>query len=99
MSIGPVEIIIVTFPGDKLGGGQLAPALQELVENGTIRVIDLVIIRKDAIGRVETIELSTLDDEDWAQFEPLVDEVLGLISHDDIASLSTMLDNNTSGAI
>jgi Family of unknown function (DUF6325) len=99
MSIGPVELLIVKFPGDKLGGGQLAPALQELVENHIIRVIDLVIVRKDAIGRVATIELSTLDDADWAMFEPIVDEILGIISHDDIDSLSAMLDNDTSGAI
>ena len=99
MSIGPVELLIVRFPGHELGGGHLAPALQELVENHTIRVIDLVILRKDATGRVETIELSTLGDEDWAMFEPLVDEVLGVISHDDIDTLSAMLDNGTAGAI
>ena len=47
--IGPVQYMAVGFPGNKFTGN-IAPALAELVENGTIRVIDLAFVSKDADG-------------------------------------------------
>ena len=101
MSIGPVELIIVRFPGHQLRGGfgELAPALKDLVESNTVRIIDLVIVRKDANGKAESIELTSLDPEEFSVFESLVDEVLGLISADQIQRLSDGLENNSAGAI
>ena len=51
MAIGPVEYIIVGFPGNKFNG-EIAPELGKLVESGTIRILDLVFITKDADGNV-----------------------------------------------
>ena len=59
MAIGPVEILVVSFPGNEFSG-EIAPALAELVETGLIRVIDLVFIAKDAEGDVVAIELNEL---------------------------------------
>ena len=36
--IGPVEYLIVAFPGNRFRG-EIAPALADLVEAGTIRII------------------------------------------------------------
>ena len=101
MSIGPVELIMVKFPGNQLRGGfgELAPALKDLVESNTVRVIDLVIMRKDAAGKTESIELTSLAEDQFSVFESLVDEVLGLISADQMQRLSDMLENNSAGAI
>ena len=52
MAIGPVEYIIVGFPGNKFNG-EIAPELGKLVDSGTIRILDLVFITKDADGEVE----------------------------------------------
>ena len=41
MAVGPIELLVVKFPGNQFKG-EIAPALQELVENGTIRIIDLI---------------------------------------------------------
>jgi hypothetical protein len=38
--IGPVDYMIVAFPGNEFRG-EIAPALGELVDAGTIRTIDL----------------------------------------------------------
>ena len=40
MAIGPVEYIIVGFPGNKFTG-EIAPELIALVESGTVKVLDL----------------------------------------------------------
>jgi hypothetical protein len=49
MAIGPVEYIIVGFPGNRFNG-EIAPELGKLVDSGTIRILDLVFITKDIDG-------------------------------------------------
>ena len=58
--VGPVEYMIVAFPGNKFQG-EIAPALQELVASQTIRIIDLAFVAKDAEGDVAAFEVSDLD--------------------------------------
>ena len=66
MAVGPVDVYIIGFPGNKFTG-RIAPAIMELVENGTVRILDLLFIMKDADGVVTTLEASDLD-EDGAGF-------------------------------
>jgi len=56
MSLGPVEYVLIEFPGNKFKG-EIVPALQELVQAGTIRIIDLIFITKDVDGSVVSLEL------------------------------------------
>ena len=76
MTIGPVEYIIVGFPGNKFNG-EIAPELVALVESGTIRILDLIFIGKDADGSVVAFEIDELDGV--AGFEELDGDVGGLI--------------------
>jgi uncharacterized membrane protein len=98
MAIGPVEILVVSFPGNKFSG-EIAPALAELVETGLIRVIDLVFVTKDADGEVVGIELSDLDDEVSNAYRPHVEEPSGLLAEEDIEDLGADLAPNSSAAI
>jgi uncharacterized membrane protein len=98
MAIGPVEILVVGFPGNQFTG-EIAPALGELVESGLIRVIDLVFIAKDAEGDVVAIELNELDDTLTVAFQPHVDEPSGMISEEDIEDLGADLPPDSSAAI
>src|SRR4029453_2540661 len=61
--IGPVEYMIVSFPGNRFTG-EIAPALGKLVESNTIRIIDLAFVSKDADGSIAAFELSDIDEED-----------------------------------
>ena len=54
MAVGPVDVYIIGFPGNKFTG-RIAPAIMDLVENGTIRVLDLLFVMKDADGVVTTL--------------------------------------------
>ena len=86
MAIGPVEYIIVGFPGNQFNG-EIAPELGKLVDSGTIRILDLVFITKDADGNVEAIEFE--DHDDVALFAALDGEVGGFISDEDIDYAAT----------
>ena len=48
---GPVDIVLIRFPGNSFTG-EIAPALAEVVENGIVRILDLVFVVKDAAGDV-----------------------------------------------
>jgi hypothetical protein len=96
MTTGPVEYIIVGFPGNKFTG-QIAPELVALVESGTIRILDLIFIGKDADGSVATLEIDELSSVEG--FSALDGDVGGLISPDDIEFAAQSLEPNSSAAL
>jgi hypothetical protein len=96
--IGPVEYMIVAFPGNKFRG-EIAPALADLVESNTIRIIDLAFVGKDADGNVVAFELSDLDDDVQEQINTLDPEAGGLLNEDDLMAAAEELDPNSSAAL
>jgi len=94
--IGPVEYMVVGFPGNQFNG-EIAPALANLIESGTIRLLDLVFITKDAEGDVVVIEVD--EHGDLAAFAELDGEVGGFIGHDDIEHAAAGLEPNSSAAV
>ena len=96
MAIGPVEYIIVGFPGNQFNG-EIAPELAKLVESGTIRILDLVFIMKDADGNVAALDFE--DHPDVASYNAIDGEVGGLISDEDIEYAAVELEPNSSAAL
>jgi hypothetical protein len=96
--IGPVDYLIVAFPGNKFRG-EIAPALAELVEAGTIRIIDLAFVGKNADGDTVSFELTDLDDDVQRGLENLGIEVQGLFNEDDLMAAAEELEPNSSAAL
>jgi len=94
--IGPVEYLIVAFPGNQFNG-DIAPALVDLVESGTIRVLDLVFVAKDADGNVVIVEFD--EHEGLRAFAEIDGEIGGVISHEDIEHATHDLPENSSAAV
>ncbi|HEV2660445.1 MAG TPA: DUF6325 family protein, partial [Ktedonobacteraceae bacterium] len=82
MPLGPVDMLFVQFPGNELRG-DIVPAIKDLVEKGSIRVIDILFIKKDQAGNVTMLELNDLDEATFNAFDPIVAEIDGLVSRDD----------------
>ncbi len=95
--MGPVEYLVVEFPGNKFNG-DVVPALTELTENGTIHIIDLVFIKKDADGVVTSFELSDLGDDESLGFADLDGEIDDLLNEEDILLMADKLQPNSSAA-
>ena len=96
--IGPVDYLIVAFPGNEFRG-EIAPALADLVEAGTIRIIDLAFVGKDAEGNVVALELTDIDPEVREGFEKAGVEVNGLFNEEDLAADVEELEPNSSAAL
>ena len=98
MTVGPVEYIELAFPGNQFKG-EILPALQDLVNQNLINIIDLVIVKKDAGGNVTYVELAELDADEAEMLEPLHAEVSDLLNADDIMLLAEELPNNYTAAL
>ena len=96
--IGPVDYAIVGFPGNKFRG-EIGPALADLVENETIRIIDIAFAGKDSNGDVAAMELTELDPDVQQSLDGAGIEVQGLLSDDDIREAAEGLDPDTSIAL
>ena len=97
MPMGPVEYIEIGFPGNQFNG-DILPALQELVASDTIRILDLVIIYKDADGNAIALEMGEVVELE-ALFAGLQYEVQGLFNDEDIDALAAQMPDNSTGAI
>ena len=99
MAIGPVDVVILEFPGNKFSG-ELAPMLRDLVASGTIRIIDLILVAKDAEGNILTVEIAGLDESLQAQFVELDIQVnTGMLEEDDVSMVADALTPNSSVAM
>ena len=96
--LAPVDYMIVAFPGNQFKG-EIVPALADLVENGTIRIIDLAFVGKNAAGEVVAFELLDLAPDVKKAFEDMGVEVNGLLNEDDLMSTGEKLDPDTSAAL
>ena len=93
--MGPIDWILVEFSGPPTGAA--APHLLDLVERGLIRVLDLVVVNKDAEGTVTILELADVDGDgelDLAVFEGAQS---GIIGEEDVAEAGEAMETDTSG--
>ena len=98
MTYGPVDFLALEFKGNKFKG-EIMGALDELIRNKIVRIIDLVVVMKDANGIVTARELQQTNPEIVQMFNPLVTEINGMIQEEDIAAIGEQLGNNTTAAL
>lgn len=98
MAFGPIDLITVEFKGDHLDGEVIA-SMADLVADETIRILDLVILHKDTRGHVSVQEFQELSPANLQLLEPLRAEISGLITVNDIRTVSKNLNKNTTAAI
>jgi uncharacterized membrane protein len=98
MTLGPIDFIALEFPGNRFKG-EILPDLFELVNQGIIRIIDLVIILKNQDGAVIARELQELDPGHVAVLNPLKAEANQMITQSDIDAIAKLLDNNSTAGL
>jgi uncharacterized membrane protein len=96
--IGPVDYAVIAFPGNKFRG-EIAPAIAELVDAGTIRVIDVAFVGKNADGDAVAMELMELDPDVQEGLDKAGVVVGGLFNEDDLMDIAADLPPETSAAV
>jgi Family of unknown function (DUF6325) len=89
--LGPVDYVIVEFPaGASNFTGEMVTELLALVDSGTIRLIDVLILAKAADGSVEAMELS--DVADLGALQALEAELAELLAEEDVEHLAAAME-------
>ena len=96
--LGPVDYLVVEFPaGNSNFTGEMAAELASLVEAGTIRVLDLLVLHKDDDGSVEAYEIDDLEALD--ELRVLETQVAEILAAEDVAHLAEAMDNGSSAGV
>ena len=96
--LGPVDYVVVEFPaGARSFTGEVAAELRAMVGSGTIRVIDVLILTKDADGTVEATELS--DGGELGELQVLEAERGELLAADDVEHLAAAMEPGSTAGV
>lgn len=96
--LGPIDYLVVEFPaGASNFTGEMATELLALVDRGIIRVIDVLILTKDAQGEVEAMELS--DVPELGELQTLETELAELLAADDVAHLAAAMEPGSTAGV
>jgi len=99
MALGPVEVLVLSFPGSQFNGA-IIPELERLTSSGIITVIDGVFVTRDGSGDVTFVEFGELgENHDAARLAAVLDQVESLISDEDVLELADGLAPGDSEAI
>ena len=96
MTMGPVSYTVVAFPGNRFNGN-VAPEVEKLVANGTVRILDLVFVAKDEQGETISLEFDQMDE--LAAFGDIEGEVGGLVNEEDLDHVAANLPEGNSALV
>ena len=96
--LGPVDWIVVEFPGSRFNG-EIAPALRDLVDRDVVRVLDLLVLKKDSDGTLEAFELSDLDTSEIGELRGYESQLAMLLSEDDVTAVAAAIEPGSSAAV
>jgi hypothetical protein len=94
-SVGPVDVAVILFEGNKFSG-DVAPALAELNDSGTVRIIDFAFVRKEIDGSASVVEAG--DAEVAEQFDFHATQ-FDLLSEEDLIRIANGLEMNSSALV
>jgi hypothetical protein len=98
--LGPVDYLVVEFPADKADfSGEMATELKSLVDRQLVRVLDLVLLRKEADGSVEAAELDDVDQSDVGELSALESDLAMLLAEEDVTEIGAVLEPGSIAAV
>ncbi|MGX5695842.1 DUF6325 family protein [Agromyces soli] len=93
---GPIELYLIGFEGDRLDDGTVE-ALEELIEGGEIRLLDLVIVSREPDGSVRIVEIE--DEGEAYGFNAIELEASGLVGSEDVDDFAPLIPEGMSAAV
>ena len=96
--LGPVDWIVVEFPGSRFKG-EIVPALEDLVNRDIVRILDLLIMKKDDDGTLEAFEISDLDSDELGSLRSYETALAMLLSADDVEAVAAAVEPGSTAAV
>jgi hypothetical protein len=96
--IGPIDYLVVEFPGSKMTGEGL-PLLVNLVDRGIIRILDLVFVKKELDGSVRGMAIADLDKDGQLDLAVFEGASSGLLAQEDLVEAGGVLEPGSSAGL
>jgi hypothetical protein len=98
--LGPVDYVVVEFPADRANfSGEMARELSALIERGTVRVLDLLLLKKEPDGSVEGFEAHDFGDGELGELRAAETELAVLLAEEDVESIGAALEPGSVAAV
>jgi hypothetical protein len=98
--LGPVDYVVVGFPADKADfSGAMADELRKLMESGTVRVLDLLLVTKDDDGTISVAELKDHDDSLVGELRSLEADLSLMLAIEDVERIGGDLELGSAAAV
>ena len=98
--LGPVDYLVVGFPADKADfSGAMADELKKLMDSGTVRVLDLVLVTKADDGTVEAAELRDKEESEVGELRSLEADLSLLLASEDVERVGADLEPGSTAAV
>jgi uncharacterized membrane protein len=98
VTLGPLDYTVIGFAGNNFNG-RIAPEIAKVVDAGIVRIVDLVFVTKNAAGDVDIVELDNISDSKFESFAPLLSNLMGLLTPEDIGQIADDLPPDSSALI
>jgi len=96
--LGPVDWIVVEFPGSKLTG-EIAPVIKDYEARGLIRVLDLVFLKKDQDSSLQAFEATDLGGGEIGELRGYETDLAMVLSEQDVTDLAETIEPGSSAAV
>ena len=97
--LGPLDVVVLAWPPDAPMTGEAAPLLMQLVEDGIIRIFDMMFVTKGSDGSVVGFEARDLDDKNVGDFKVFDGASSGLLSDTDAQQAAESIEPGWSAAV
>lgn len=98
--LGPVDYVVVEFPADRADfSGEMARELSALTESGVVRVLDLLLLKKDLDGTVEGFELHDFGPDEIGGLRELEGELAMLLAEQDLEAIGAAIEAGSVAAV
>ncbi len=89
--MGPIDYLVMEFATERLTGESL-PILRDLAAAGTIRILDLAFVRKEADGAVASLTIAEIDADEDLDLTVFDGAGSGLVDRDDLDEAGRILE-------
>jgi len=97
-ALGPVDFILVRFPGSRMTGGGLEH-LADLHDRGIITVLDLMAVQREADGSVVIVDVSDVDSDGELDLTILEGAPSGMLDEDDANQAAELIEPGDTAAL
>jgi thiazole synthase ThiGH ThiG subunit len=96
--LGPVDYVVVELAAGQANfTGEMARAMAQLVEAGTVRLLDLLVLKKDEHGSIEAFEIDDLDEV--VELVGLEGAIAEILAAKDVTRLAEAMENGTTAGV